>query len=588
MKLTSSSSTRRALALLTLASLSAAPLHAGGGANGTTRQLSFAADGSPLSSGVLNPAITPDGRFVAYATASPLVPEDDNGERDVYVLDRETGSLACASVNYAGVFGNGACHSPSISADGRWVTFVTQATDQIGFDLNGNLGDILVRDMTSNGPSGLQRISGANGGAASSNGNSVTPDISLDGRFITFASFSSNLVPGDTNGTWDIFVVDYVLDTMARVSTGVGGEANGASRRPSISGDGLYVSFDSVATNLVLHDLNGVQDVFVRSLEQTVPRLVSSPDGVGSGNGHSYKSSISADGERIAFLSDADNLVAGDTNAVTDAFVRNVVTGALERISVSPAGMPADGSTYGVDLAQDGRHATFISSATNLTGEITPHVEVFLRDLYQRRTWRVSRPDGADSAANSSSQDAVVSDAGAFVAFTSFASNLDVPDMNGTSDVFLRTTLADPRTYCEGTLTADGCMPSISSVGYPSATSAAGFEIRVDSVSPNKPSMLFYGLEGRRAAPFLGGTLCVQPPLRRTPVSSSFPAMAGACGGRIVFDMNAFAAGVLGGNPDAALSLVGKTVNAQFWGRDPQNMPHRVFLSDAIEFEVGP
>jgi hypothetical protein len=150
--------------------------------------------------------------------------------------------------------------------------------------------------------------------------------------------------------------------------------------------------------------------------------------------------------------------------------------------------------------------------------------------------------------------------------------------------------LDDPLVYCGATTTSEGCTPSISAHGIPSVTSGKPFEIRATNVAPNKPSMLFYGLSGREQKPFLGGTLCVNPPKYRTWLvkSSLLPLTIGPCNGVLQYDMNAFASGLAGGNPKPGLSLVGQQVNAQFWGRDAGAPPHFVYLSNALEYFVGP
>jgi hypothetical protein len=190
--------------------------------------------------------------------------------------------------------------------------------------------------------------------------------------------------------------------------------------------------------------------------------------------------------------------------------------------------------------------------------------------------------------ANGHSSLSGVSENGAHVVFESDATNLDQGDTNGVTDIFVRAVFDDPETYCSSMVTADGCTPSISSLGLPSATAASGFDVIASNVPTNRNSMLFYGLSGRQEKAFLGGTLCILPPKKRTPLTNSgMSNPADPCSGSLTLDMNAFADGTAGGNPDPALSLVGQRVNAQFWGRDPANGPFHVFLSDAIEYVVG-
>ena len=180
-----------------------------------------------------------------------------------------------------------------------------------------------------------------------------------------------------------------------------------------------------------------------------------------------------------------------------------------------------------------------------------------------------------------------MSEDAAQVAFLSEASNLEPPDLNNVIDIYVRSPLADPTTYCDTTTTLAGCEPTIGSVGLPSVSEDSGFHVIATNVAPNKPCLLFYGFQGRRALPFFGGTHCVRGSTRRSRILHSVAIGAGPCDGLISIDMNAFASGLLPGNPAHQLSLVGQQVNAQFWGRDPGST-FGVFLTDAIEYFVGP
>lgn len=159
-------------------------------------------------------------------------------------------------------------------------------------------------------------------------GNSQSGDwrgqaVSADGRYVAFASDASNLVPGDTNGTWDVFLRDRVAGTTTRLSVADDeSQANRESIHPSISADGRYVAFSSYAANLVAGDTNDMFDIFVRdTVAGTTTRASVGPAG-GQSNYGSWSPRISADGRVVAFLSYATNLVAGDTNGVADVFVR--------------------------------------------------------------------------------------------------------------------------------------------------------------------------------------------------------------------------------------------------------------------------
>ena len=281
------------------------------------------------------PFISASGRYVAFSSAaSNLVPADTNEAIDIFVHDRDTGQTARVSVSSEGGQANRNSYQPSISADGRYVAFSSEATNLVDGDTN-RADDVFVHDRE-NGQT--RRVSVSNEGAQG-NSNSMDPFISAGGRYVAFAADASNLVSGDTNGTYDVFVHDLLSGLTSRVSVdSAGREANGknfGSRHPYLTGDGRYVTFGSFASNLVEGDTNGFVDIFVHDRESGETGRVSvSSQGV-QGDYDSYSpSSISDDGRYVAFYSDASNLVAGDTNGCRDIFVHDRQTGQTERVPV--------------------------------------------------------------------------------------------------------------------------------------------------------------------------------------------------------------------------------------------------------------
>jgi Tol biopolymer transport system component len=191
--------------------------------------------------------------------------------------------------------------------------------------------------------------------------------ISADGRYVAFASDAPDLVPGDTNGSRDVFVRDRLNGTTERVSTDAGGvQGNADSHDPGLSADGRFVTFESLASNLVPGDSNAVSDIFVRDrLTGTTERVSVDSSGV-QGNLASFAPSISADGRLVAFASAASNLVANDTNARGDVFVRDRLLGTTQRVSVSSAGAQASGASDEPAISADGRFVSFDCGASNL------------------------------------------------------------------------------------------------------------------------------------------------------------------------------------------------------------------------------
>lgn len=283
---------------------------------GTTALASVDTSGGPANGDSVEPTISADGRYVAFSSwAGDLVPGDTRA-RDVFVRDMVAGTTARVTVTHRGGQPNGDSLFPAISADGRHVAFSSRATN-LTPDPTGIVEDVFVRDLVA-GTTVL--VSRTLGGGDPNLGACWVPDLSADGRYVTFETQSSNLVAGDDNLWSDVFLADMATGDLSIVTRdSAGGPANGPSYRPSITPDGRYVAFSSDADDLVAGDPVGGQ-VFVRDLVAgTTARATHDVDG-GAPNGRSFDAAISADGAALAFVSRASDLVPGDTNGVWDVF----------------------------------------------------------------------------------------------------------------------------------------------------------------------------------------------------------------------------------------------------------------------------
>jgi Tol biopolymer transport system component len=383
-------------------------------------------------------SVSADGRCVAFrSNASNIGPLDHNSFYDVFVYDRPSASVEQVSVPAIATVPNGPSHNPSISSDGRYVAFESEATNMVSGDTN-NSRDIFLRDRQT---FTTTRVSLSSSGAESDS-NCFEPSISADGRFVAFFSPATNLVAGDTNGLADIFVRDRLNSTTERVSVATGGaQSNSYSVSPAISADGRYVAFTSAASNLVAGDTNFQNDVFVHDRQTGTTERVSVATSGAEANNESNSPSISADGRYVAFLSYAGNLVAGDTNGAADVFVRDRQNGTTERVSVSSSGAQGDifMASYNPSISADGRYVAFNSEATNLVaGDTNGATDMFVHDRLTGITERVSlATDGTQANASSVYPPSISSD-GRLVAFPSDASNLVANDTNGYSDIFVR------------------------------------------------------------------------------------------------------------------------------------------------------
>jgi Tol biopolymer transport system component len=282
--------------------------------------MSIGFDGSPADNWNARPDVSASGRYVAWDSyATNLIADDTNGGLDVFLRDRRTDTTERVSVTSQETQANGESTSAAMSADGRFVVFESGATNLSEVDDNGTV-DVFLRDRLY-GTTELVSI-GLDGTAGDEL--SLIADVSDDGRYVAFVSRATDLVSDDTNEVADVFVRDRMLDTTTRVSVATGGEQAGGCGcfMIAISGNGRHVAFDSEAADLVEGDTNGKYDVFVHHLKTGVTTRVSVPGGGGQGNFASIAPAISRRGDVVGFQSGATNLVADDTNDAADVFVR--------------------------------------------------------------------------------------------------------------------------------------------------------------------------------------------------------------------------------------------------------------------------
>jgi Tol biopolymer transport system component len=403
--------------------------------SGTTERISLGPGGIEGNDASTDPSTSSDGMYVAFKSfATNLVTGGTSGKTHIFVRDRQTGITTLVSVDSAGAEGNGDSSAPSISGDGRYVAFVSDSDNLVGGDGNGFF-DIFVRDLQSEK---TIRVSVTSGGGES-DGVSFNPSISADGRYAAFDS-DGDLVAADTGNYYDIFVRDLSAGTTIRASVrSDGSEGNGHSYSPSISGDGRYVAFESFATDLVAEGTNGNGHIFVRDLLSGTNAIVSVNSGGDQGNGDSYAPSISADGRYVAFMSDATNLLGlgNDTNGWSDIFVHDLQTGATTRVSVDSSENQGNGNSNFPSISSHGRYVAFMSDASNLVGDdINGSSDVFVHDLQTGATTRVS-VDSSENQGNGNSSAPAISANGQCVTFESDADNLVGGDGNGFFDIFV-------------------------------------------------------------------------------------------------------------------------------------------------------
>jgi len=340
-------------------------------ATGVTELVSVDSSGNPGNDHSYRTALSTDGRFVAFESlATNLVASDTNSRLDVFVRDRATGTTERVSVDSAGAEANGESLLPSISADGRFVAFYSYATNLVTGDTNA-FSDVFVHDRATGT---TERVSVDSSGAEG-DGDSMTPALSADGNVAAFFSRATTLVPNDTNFQVDLFIHDRTTGTTERVSVDpAGNESNddsggSLSHGPELSADGRFAAFESMATNLIASDTNGTLDVFVRDRASGATRRVSVDTSGAESDDASELDSMTPDGGFVSFSSVATNLVAGDTNGCDDVFVRDQLVARWSNYGAGLAG------THGVPaLTSSGNPvlgATITVSVDNSRGTST-------------------------------------------------------------------------------------------------------------------------------------------------------------------------------------------------------------------------
>lgn len=509
--------------------------------DGQTIRCSVDSTGAQATGSSIAPAVSADGRFVAFeSNATNLVPDDTNGMSDVFVQDVWTGETTRASVAPNGAESDRGGYSPAISGDGRYVAFQSFATNLVPGAVNGSL-QIYVKDRTS----GAVARASVDSAGTPANAHCMDPGLSADGRFVTFQTLANNLVPGDTNSHWDVFVHDLRTGITARASVGSGGvESTEGGTHGRVSADGRYVVFECIGDDLVPGDTNNVQDIFVHDLLLDLTARVSLNSVGAEASDWCRNGSISADGTVVVFESFASLLVLHDTNQTWDVFARDLTTNETRAVSLRHGGdgQTANGASGTPSISPDGRYVAFQSEATDLTGDGDSNgaPDVFVHDRSTGETVRASVDTCGGQASGASTLAAAAN--GGIVAFESRANDLVLDDTSPGFDVFAhRPSSGTPFCFGDGSGALCACFdPGPPGAGCPNSTGSGArlattgsaclglddLRFEASEIPPHQPALILAGLHplnGGRGLHFGDGLRCVGGAIRRLGLATSGP-----------------------------------------------------------------
>ena len=359
--------------------------------NNTFSRISVDSNGNNADSISFSPSISGDGKIIAYYSfAKNLASGDNNNSTDVFVRDMNTNKTTLVSSSSTGVYGNGESTSPAVSRNGKFVAFNSKATNLTSLNTN-NKNQVYVKNLST----GQLDIVSINNTGYTGNQDSFLPSISDDGRYVAFASYASNLPSANAN-SYDIYVHDRQTSTTELVSVG----ANNHSGQVTISGDGRYVAFLTLATTIVSGDTNATADIIIYDRNNKTFQRVQKPGSIA--NGPSFSPKFSEDGRFLAFYSAASNLITNDTNAKGDMFVFDIALNTIERISLnSSGGQTSMNVGNAISISGNGQIAAF-STPESLVGAADENNQ---NDVYTRHRDTIQSGSPTAKAASIATQE---------------------------------------------------------------------------------------------------------------------------------------------------------------------------------------
>ena len=448
--------------------------------NGESYYLSLSEDASVATFESFNTNWGPDQKDVNFV--------------DIFVRDRVTDVTTKISVTPSGKPSDQRSFDPMLSADGRYVSFISYATNLVPYDTNRHPYsddglDVFLYDRLAGT---LQRVSlDWEGQQIDANSvGSITPDA----HYVVFTSIGDHVAKNDTNSKHIAAIYKRNIHTGAieRITKGPNGEyPNGGVGGANSSFNGRYIAYTADATNLVPNDVNGVRDVLLYDSVTQETIMVSKPAGGGQSNGLSSPAHISSDGRYVAFRSFASNLVPGDVNGQSDIFVYDIVTGDLEMVSVSSTGVLGNGVSKDPGICGDGRFVVFTSEATNLVPQ--PHNgqrQIYVHDRQRHETFLASVNSNGDMGNGRGHRGTLSADCST-VGFATDASNIIANDTNGVRDLFAARIMY-PADLSTSSMTARGSFEPGQTITYTITLRNSGTEATAASLTNLIPTNTTY------------------------------------------------------------------------------------------------
>ncbi len=523
-------------------------------------------------------AISHTGRFVAFTSdANDLVVPYVNPSYDVFLHDRQTGAVELISASTNGLPTDGPSIMPSLSGDGRYVCFNSGTTNLVQPPAIGFFS-IYVRDRLT----GTTELVSVNDQGIQANNTSEFSSISADGRYVAFGSYADNLEPGHpTAGIRDLYRHDRQTSKTILVSRGFGGTwANSSTSENAISGDGRFVAFSSQADNLIQGGTTpGRQHIYVYDSQSGAISLASADANGFEADGVSFKPALSADGRFLAFETSSTNILQPTSAGATIVVLRDLTSGAILDVNKDSLGQPISWPTSQPTLSADARFVSFGS------GPVLPahSGQRYVRDRLLGKTIAVcSMENGTNPIVGA--YEAMLSGDGTSVALLS--GHALVSSVADGAQVYVRG-IGAPIAYCQAKTNSQGCMPAIGFSGQARVSNNFALTVTGSNALNSMVGLLIHGLTGPQQTPFASGFLCVAPPFAR-----SIPTNSGGnappltdCSGVFSFNLGT----VLAASPIGPMVGAGSVLTLQWWGRDTGFLPpNAVQLTDALQVVVGP